>query len=121
MHARHEAEATNYSDYLQEGTVPRQNLPIPSKQTGNPPMQRRLLPSPLSSPTLTRRHQRTPQPVRLNPGDLPKHCIMMDQQIGMHFLSGLPDMLTPCSGKPQNGETSYVGALKVKQENIILP
>ena len=48
-------EATN--DYLQEGTDPRQNLPTPSEQTGNPPMQRRLLPSPLSSPTLTRRHQ----------------------------------------------------------------
>ena len=51
-------EATN--DYLQEGTVPRQNLPTPSKQTGNPPMQRRLLLSSLSSPTLTKRHQRTP-------------------------------------------------------------
>ena len=46
---------------------------------------------------------------------------MTDQQFGMYVLSSLPDMLTPCSAKPQNEETSYIGVLKAKLESITLP
>ena len=111
-------EATN--DYLQEGTVPRQNVSTPSKQRGNPPMQRRLLLLSLSSPTLTKRHQRTPQPVKSNPENLPKTRHYDGSTNWDACFVKFTDMLTLCSAKPQNEETSYVGVLKAKLESITL-